>query len=723
MAGFDYGPGTDLGNGNYVDSNGQVHITITGGPENHGPGGTGGSNNGGGSGTGSTAHTLVLHNGQMGYWDTRVTSNAEHDHYQTVFIAVGPSEAQKAAAAAKALQDKQQAEAAAKALAAKVAAAAKAAAQGRDQAIAAAAAAGQHQSVSAAQTTLNNATAEATRLKGAADTAMANATAKRKAANAAGPAATQAELKYQNLQQSVRGLSQKNGVYGRWSMDVVGSNKEHDLYANRFHSAGITVAQVEAARVDAVNKRNAANALPGEASAAEQAATKAAADYQAAETRRQAAAAALTSAQLAAAKAAEAERQRQADAAAKAAEAARVAAEQEKARQTRQAAADTLKSTSVQSVRGISISAPASVSPLSWSVASVGGISLGSDVAGGVWSQIAAGLTELRAIATASIAGPVAVTVASLLYSRDVGVGSDIVPGRDISTLMPGDALSLPDTATLNHAADGKTGISMPVRGRLLLRADGSLETQLVRTPVDGAVPVVRAILDKATGYWGYALSAMGGVAGQTILVSPSDAPGVNGPLGLTGPVPLPEKIVHTGGQDFAPQGVTVTTTPMTDDLDFNDLILIFPAESGLKPLYVMLRSPRNMPGSAAGNGQQVGDKWLNGAATGDGAPIPSQIADKLRGREFGSFDAFRRAFWKAASDTTELNNQFKKQNKTNIKNGLSPFVPESERVGGRQRFELHHIKPISEGGGVYDVDSIRVTTPKRHIEIHKGDK
>ncbi|MGU3412437.1 S-type pyocin domain-containing protein [Enterobacteriaceae bacterium C34A] len=738
MAGFDYGLGTDLGSGNYIDSNGQVHITITGGPEKDGPGGTGGSNNGGGGGnTGSAAHVLVLHNGQMGYWETRVTSNAEHDHYQKVFVAVGPSEAQKAAAAAKALQDKKQAEAAANAFAKKVADAATAAAQGRDKAVADAAAAGQHQSVSAALTTLNNATAEATRLKSIADATLADARSKRQAANAAGPAATQAEQKYQNLQQSVRGLSQKNGVYGRWSMDVVGSNKEHDLYANRFHSAGITVAQVEAARVDAVNKRNAANSLPGQASAAEQAAANAAAAYQAAETRRQAAAAALTSAQQAAARAAEAERQRlvalaaakaaavkkhQADVVAKAAEAARVAAEQEKARQVRQAAADKLKSTDVQSVRGISASAPVSVFPLSWAVASGGGISLGSDIAGSVWSQIAAGLAELRAIATASIAGPVAVTVASLLYSRDVGLGSDVVPGRDISTLMPGDALGLPDAAALNSAADTHAPVTMPIRGRMVLRDDGTLETQLVRTLATGSVPVIRAVLDKDTGYWGFTLPAMQGVPGQTILVSPSDAPGTNGPLGLTGPVPLPEKIVHTGGQDAAPQGVTATTTPVADDLDFNDLILIFPPEALLKPLYVMLRNPRNMPGTADGKGQQVGDNWLGGAGIGDGAPIPGQIADKLRGKTFSSFDSFRNAFWKAVADDPELSKQFHPDDVELMKKGYSPSVSAQDSVGKRVKMELHHKQKISKGGDVYNVDNLNALTPRRHIEIHKGE-
>lgn len=52
----------------------------------------------------------------------------------------------------------------------------------------------------------------------------------------------------------------------------------------------------------------------------------------------------------------------------------------------------------------------------------------------------------------------------------------------------------------------------MPVRRRLLLGADYSLETQLVRTPVDGAVPVARDVLDKTMGYWDYALPAITGL-------------------------------------------------------------------------------------------------------------------------------------------------------------------------------------------------------------------
>lgn len=672
----------------------------------------------------------------MGYWDTH-TTGGKNDHTTRVFRPVGPSEAQKAAIAAKALQDKQQAEAAAKDFSAKTAAAANAAEINRQQAVAAAAAAGQHQSVSSAQSALANATSEVQRLKSASDAALNTAKTTRQAAVNAIPAAAAAEKKYQDLLIGTTGMVLKNGQYGIEKWEVVKSNKERDFYGNRFYPSGITKAQVDSAKADAESKRQQANALPVNATAAEQASLKATADYQAAETRRQAAQAALTSAQQAAAKAAEAERQRKAaeaaaasaaeqkrkaEEAAKAAELARKAAEQEKTRRARQEAANKLKSVNVQSVRGIPNAATPAAIPLAWATASYGGLSLGNDVVASVWSQITAGLAELRAIATASLAGPVAVTVASLLYSEKVGVGSDLVPGRDISSLMPADVLSLPGLSALNSAADSKTGVSMPVRGRMILGADGKLETQLVRTRVAGMVPVVRAVPDQATGYWGYTLPAVAGAPGQTILISPSDAPGVNGQLGLSGPVPLPENILHTGDQDIAPADTVVITTPVADDLDFSDVILIFPAESGLKPLYVMYRSPRNMPGKASGNGQNVSNNWLSGAGTGEGAPIPSQVANKLRGREFSSFDAFRRAFWKEVAVDPELSKQFQSDDIERMKLGRAPTARFRDSVGKRVKIELHHKVEIFKGGDVYNADNLRALTPKRHIEIHKGN-
>lgn len=96
-----------------------------------------------------------------------------------------------------------------------------------------------------------------------------------------------------------------------------------------------------------------------------------------------------------------------------------------------------------------------------------------------------------------------------------------------------------------------------------------------------------------------------------------------------------------------------------------------------------------------------MGEGWLNNAGVGLGAPVPSQIADKLRGREFANFDAFRRAVWAEVGKNPELLKQFRGNNQGNLKNAYSPFTPKSERVGGRTRYELHHVKPISEGGAV----------------------
>ena len=267
----------------------------------------------GGSGGGNTVNTgpagqlLVMNKGQLGYWETRSTGAGNNEHNTSVFVAVGPSEAEKTASAEKALKEKQQAEAAAKDFAAKTAAASATAEKERQQAIAAATAAGQHQSVSDARNSLNNATSDVSRLKSAADSALQEAKAKRKAAIDAVPVATQAENKYQELQQKIKGLKLKNGEYGTEKWEIIGSNKEHDHWGYRFYPSGITKAQVDVAQSDAVNKRNQATSLASQATAAEQDSLKATAAYNAAETRRQAAQAALNSAEQAAA----AERKRQ----------------------------------------------------------------------------------------------------------------------------------------------------------------------------------------------------------------------------------------------------------------------------------------------------------------------------------------------------------------------------------------------------------------------------
>ncbi|WP_341848781.1 HNH endonuclease signature motif containing protein [Enterobacter hormaechei] len=39
-----------------------------------------------------------------------------------------------------------------------------------------------------------------------------------------------------------------------------------------------------------------------------------------------------------------------------------------------------------------------------------------------------------------------------------------------------------------------------------------------------------------------------------------------------------------------------------------------------------------------------------------------------------------------------------------------------------KKRFETHHINPISQGCAVYVLDNMSITTPKHHIDIHRGN-
>ncbi|ETS29682.1 PAAR motif protein [Photorhabdus khanii NC19] len=191
----------------------------------------------------------------------------------------------------------------------------------------------------------------------------------------------------------------------------------------------------------------------------------------------------------------------------------------------------------------------------------------------------------------------------------------------------------------------------------------------------------------------------------------------------------------HTGNEEqpFIPSQITVLpipdkvgsdieSLPMPEEKDFRDYILVFPADSGMKPIYVMFNTPRNQPGTVTGQGQKVEGNWLSRAGQDMGAPIPSQIADKLRGRTFNNFDDFRKAFWKEVGNDPELAKDLSDVNKKRIKElGYAPFAIPIEQVGGKKKFDIHHVKPIKDGGAVYDLDNLRVVTPKKHIELHSN--
>lgn len=147
----------------------------------------------------------------------------------------------------------------------------------------------------------------------------------------------------------------------------------------------------------------------------------------------------------------------------------------------------------------------------------------------------------------------------------------------------------------------GKT-INLPVRGVLRIQ-EGAIVTQLVRTPALTPVRVVNATFDPATGYYGFTTPEEAGVPSRTILTSPADAPGAEGPTILTGPVPLPEVVVHTGGPVQVPDRPTVTTYPKPEEV-IRDTIIVFPPDSGLKPVYAVFNKPY---GETSAKGQYSG--------------------------------------------------------------------------------------------------------------------
>lgn len=159
------------------------------------------------------------------------------------------------------------------------------------------------------------------------------------------------------------------------------------------------------------------------------------------------------------------------------------------------------------------------------------------------------------------------------------------------------------------------------------------------------------------------------------------------------------------------------TETPAPGERPFRDYILVHPAGT-FDPIYVYLR---NLPGQVTGKGQKVTGTWLADADQGNGSPIPSQIADKLRGRTFSNFDGFREAFWQEVSKDPELSKQFIPANVTRAANGRAPRAKFADTVGKRRSFEIHHLTPISQGGEVYNVDNMGVMTPKHHIGTHSG--
>jgi hypothetical protein len=211
------------------------------------------------------------------------------------------------------------------------------------------------------------------------------------------------------------------------------------------------------------------------------------------------------------------------------------------------------------------------------------------------------------------------------------------------------------------------------------------------------------------------------GLDPRTLTWTPNHAPGSDGLGSIELPVSQSEIKIYPGAR-ITPLEGRHDEHPTCDERDSDDYILTFPPESGIDRIYVMVSraGARFEPGTVTGRGQNVGENWLDTAAGSEGAPVPTQIADRLRGQDFRNFDSFRDPFWKSVATDPVLSQQFGKVDLEQMRYGAAPFSEPLDSVGGREKIELHHKQRIADGGAVYDLENLSILTPKAHIELHK---
>ena len=317
------------------------------------------------------------------------------------------------------------------------------------------------------------------------------------------------------------------------------------------------------------------------------------------------------------------------------------------------------------------------------------------------------------AISTASaFAAPALVGFAALLVPSELGNGDLFSAGVPLSDLAPD------LTGDLYELAANNGHLDLPVR--LGTRTIGSrVEIVIVTTDgitVPSSISVRLAYFDaeKKAYVSSAGTSDFGPIVTWTPLIEQLD-PSSSFPL-------VDHQLPIYVGATVEPAGGRIDPFPELDLYGFDGHITVFPIDSGIPPVLTVFRDRRQDPGVASGSGQTVSGNWLGAAATQQGAPVPTQIADKLRDREFSSFRAFRRAFWKAVSNDETLFDQFSQLNKTDVRDGLAPSARPADQLGKRKKFEIHHIKPISEGGAVYDLNNLTVLTPKQHMKLHSKE-
>lgn len=330
-------------------------------------------------------------------------------------------------------------------------------------------------------------------------------------------------------------------------------------------------------------------------------------------------------------------------------------------------------------------------------------------------TAIRSAVTSLSVASIGAVAGSFVVGTFALLYAPKLGNGE--LTDNYVLTLPLSD-LEVELDAAAQAAAVERGEVNLPVRMAGKREQIGPTELFAARTDgsvISSAVPVLAAEFNAKNGQY---IVSTDDVPPRTLIWTPTVEPS-NSSTTLPATPPPATALV---GPMLEPIEGRLDTYPELPDVGFDDYVIIFPADSGLAPLYVMFKSPRNMPGVVSGKGQLIQGQFLYDGNR-EGAPIPAQIASKMRGKRYSSFGAFRRRLWQLIGRSPLFESQFDLAELLIMRRGLAAPARKNERVGRRVKFEIHHIRRISEGGAVYDVDNMIIMSPRFHVEAHSEKK
>lgn len=289
-------------------------------------------------------------------------------------------------------------------------------------------------------------------------------------------------------------------------------------------------------------------------------------------------------------------------------------------------------------------------------------------------------------------------TASVLLYVPEVGNGelSEAQRLRHLEGLGVGaELLGLDSNQDLNAIA--ASGGSATLGHRLKVEhLKGGSAIAVVSTDhgISSQVPVRNAIHDPLTDT--YRVEGLG-PTDRTLVFDAVTVPANSGsePVGATaGVLVVPPQVEIVGA------GV---------DLRFDDCIVCIPGQA---PQYFSFAlSP---PGTAvvSGAGRAAAANWWATAAGSKGAPVPAQVGDHLRGRQFASFTAFESAVWQTIGQDLALLGQFDELNQTRLLNGYAPVARKSDWLGNRHEFALRHGSATGMGAGLYDLDRLSIHKP-----------